>query len=253
MSAFKAVIPARFAAARLPGKPLVDIGGRAMVVRVAEQAALAGADEVLVATDDERIAQAVATAGHRAVLTAADHPSGSDRVHEVVAAQGWPGAAIVLNVQGDEPLAPPQVMRQLAAAMADRPEVRMATLCEPISGREELENPNVVKVVRNRQGLALYFSRAPIPWPRHGHTEALGGLCRRHVGIYGYRAEALARLVALPPSPLERTERLEQLRALECGLPILVLDACVPVPGGVDTPEDLQRVRRQFQAAAPSA
>lgn len=248
MSAFKAVIPARFASTRLPGKPLLDIGGRAMVVRVAEQAAAAGAEEVLVATDDERIVQAVAAAGHRAVLTDPGHASGLDRVHEVVVAQGWPDATIVLNLQGDEPLAPPALMQQLAEAMAAEPQTPMATLCEPLERRCDLEDPNVVKVVRDGKGCALYFSRAPLPMARDGYPSDLGGLWRRHIGLYAFRAGALRRLAALPPSPLECVERLEQLRALENGMDILVLDACCAAPVGVDTPADLARVRRLLPA-----
>lgn len=248
MSAFKAVIPARFASTRLPGKPLLDIGGRAMVVRVAEQAAAAGAEEVLVATDDERVAQAAAAAGHRAVLTDPEHASGLDRVHEVVVAQGWPDPTIVLNVQGDEPLAPPALMRQLAEAMAAEPSAPMTTLCEPIKRRRDLEDPNLVKVVRDRGGRALYFSRAPLPMARDGYPSELGGLWRRHIGLYAFRAGALRRLAALPPSPLETVERLEQLRALENGMDILVLDACCAAPAGVDTAADLARVRRLLPA-----
>ena len=248
MSAFKAVIPARFASTRLPGKPLLDIGGRAMVVRVAEQAAAAGAEEVLVATDDERVARAAAAAGHRAVLTDPKHASGLDRVHEVVVAQGWPDPTIVLNVQGDEPLAPPALMRQLAEAMAAEPSAPMATLCEPIKRRRDLEDPNLVKVVRDRGRRALYFSRAPLPMARDGYPSELGGLWRRHIGLYAFRAGALRRLAALPPSPLETVERLEQLRALENGMDILVLDACCAAPAGVDTAADLARVRRLLPA-----
>lgn len=248
MSAFKAVIPARFASTRLPGKPLLDIGGRAMVVRVAEQAAAAGAEEVLVATDDERVARAVAAAGHRAVLTDPEHASGLDRVHEVVVEQGWPDPTIVLNVQGDEPLAPPALTRQLAEAMAAEPSAPMATLCEPIKRRRDLEDPNLVKVVRDRKGCALYFSRAPLPMARDGYPSELGGLWRRHIGLYAFRAGALRRLAALPPSPLETVERLEQLRALENGMDILVLDACCAAPAGVDTAADLARVRRLLPA-----
>lgn len=248
MSAFKAVIPARFASTRLPGKPLLDIGGRAMVVRVAEQAAAAGAEEVLVAADDERVARAAAAAGHRAVLTDPKHASGLDRVHEVVVAQGWADPTIVLNVQGDEPLAPPALMRQLAEAMAAEPSVPMATLCEPIRRRRDLEDPNLVKVVRDRGGRALYFSRAPLPMARDGYPSELGGLWRRHIGLYAFRAGALRRLAALPPSPLENVERLEQLRALENGMDILVLDACCAAPAGVDTAADLARVRRLLPA-----
>ena len=241
---FKAVIPARFASSRLPGKPLLKIGGRAMVVRVAEQARAAGAEEVIVATDDERICRVVEDSGHRAVVTDAGHACGAERVGEVAASEAWPEATIVLNVQGDEPLAPPALMRQLAEALAADALLEMATLCEPIRRRRDLQDPNVVKVVRGKGGFALYFSRSPVPMARDGYPRELGGLWRRHVGIYAFRAGALRRMAALPPSPLEAVERLEQLRALENGLDILVLDACCAAPGGVDTPADLARVRR---------
>ena len=274
MSAFKVVIPARYESTRLPGKPLLRIGGTPMVVRVAEQARLAGADEVIVATDDERIVKAVVAAGHDAVMTDPNHGSGTDRVWEVARNRtGWDEDTLVVNVQGDEPLIAPQIMRQLAAAISEATDVGIATLCEPIASRDDLFDPNVVKVVRSAANLALYFSRSPIPLVRDGHTaETAGkmpvdetpvdkmsvgetpisrmpvgempGLWRRHVGIYGYPLWGLRRFVSLPPSALEAAERLEQLRALEHGLPILVLDACRPSPGGVDTPADLERVRR---------
>ena len=245
MTAFKVLIPARYTSTRLPGKPLLDIGGWPMVVRTAQQAAASGAEEVIVATDDVRIAQAVVAAGFRAQLTAADHPSGSDRISEVVQAHSWADDAIVVNLQGDEPLAPPRVIQQLAQAMDGNPSLPMATLCEPIAHCDDFKNPNVVKVVRNKAGLALYFSRAPVPSVRDGDLAQLRKLWRRHIGLYAYRAATLASFVALPPSPLETLERLEQLRALENGLDILVLDACQPVPGGVDTAEDLALARRR--------
>lgn len=242
------VIPARYASTRLPGKPLLRIGGRPMVVRTAQQAAASGAQEVVVATDDARIAQAAAAAGFQAQLTAARHRSGSDRVNEVAQARGWPEDAILINLQGDEPLAPPAIITQLAQAMAARPDLPMATLCAPITELREFEDPNVVKVVRSSVGLALYFSRAPIPAVRDGGLAGLAGLWRRHVGLYAYRVAALADFVAAPPSPLETLERLEQLRALENGLDILVLDACQPTPGGVDTAEDLALARQRCKA-----
>ena len=243
MSEFQVVIPARMGSARLPGKPLLEIGGVPMVVRVARQAAQSGASSVIVATDDQRIFRAVAQAGQRAAMTAANHPSGSDRVQEVVDLQGWGDRTIVLNVQGDEPLIPPQAVRQLAAALAADPKVDAATLCAPIENSAQLADPSIVKLVRDRQGRALYFSRSPIPAPPDGEFRPSAGPWRRHIGIYGYRAAALRRFVACKPSPLERAERLEQLRLLENGMAILALDACCPVPGGVDTAEDLERVR----------
>ena len=250
MSAFKVVIPARHGATRLPGKPLLEIGGRAMVVRVAEQAHLAGADEVIVATDDERVARVAAAAGHEAVMTDPNHGSGTDRVWEVACRRAdWAEDAVVINVQGDEPLIAPEIIAQLAAAISEANEVGMATLCEPIASRDDLQDPNVVKVVRNAANFALYFSRSPIPNARDGYPAATAGLWRRHIGIYGYRVWGLRRFVSLPRSALEDAERLEQLRALEHGLPILVLDACRPSSGGVDTPADLERVRRLVEGA----
>lgn len=253
MSEFQAIIPARMGSVRLPGKPLLDIGGLPMVVRVARQATAAGARNVIVATDDPRIFRAVAKAGHRAAMTRASHPSGSDRVQEVVASQGWGDRSIVLNIQGDEPLIPPEAVRQLAAALAAEPKADAATLCAPIEGAAQLADPNLVKLVRDRQGRALYFSRSPIPAPPNGEFRPSSGPWRRHIGIYGYRAAALRRFVACQPSPLERAERLEQLRLLENGMAILALDACCPVPVGVDTRKDLQRVRAAVEAEAESS
>ncbi|MXW49835.1 MAG: 3-deoxy-manno-octulosonate cytidylyltransferase [Gammaproteobacteria bacterium] len=255
MSAFRVVIPARYGSTRLPGKPLLRIGGTAMVVRVAEQARLAGADEVIVATDDERVAEVVAAGGFAAVMTDPNHGSGTDRVWEVARQRaGWEEDAIVINVQGDEPLIEPEIIAQLAAAVSQAGDAGVATLCEPIASHDDLLDPNLVKVVRDTANFALYFSRSPIPHARDGYPAATAGLWRRHIGIYGYRVRALRRFVSLPPSALEGAERLEQLRALEHGMPILVLDACRPSPGGVDTPADLERVRQLVEGAtsAPS-
>lgn len=250
MSAFKVVIPARYGSTRLPGKPLLRIGGTAMVVRVARQARRAGADEVIVATDDKRIATAVTDAGYDAVMTDPDHGSGTDRVWEVARQRtDWGEQAVVINVQGDEPLIAPEIIAQLAAAVAEADDAGMATLCEPIASPDDLLDPNVVKVVRDAANFALYFSRSPIPQARDGYPDTTARLWRRHIGIYGYRVGALRQFVSLPPSELEATERLEQLRALEHRLPILVLDACRPSPGGVDTPADLERVRRLVEGA----
>ena len=245
MNAFKVVIPARYGSTRLPGKPLLRVDGTAMVVRVAERARLAGADEVIVATDDERVAEVVAAAGFEAVMTDPSHGSGTDRVGEVARRRtGWAEDAVVINVQGDEPLIAPEIIAQLAAAVSQAGDAGMATLCEPIANRDDLLDPNVVKVVRNAANFALYFSRSPIPNARDGYSAATAGLWRRHIGIYGFRVWGLRRFVSLPRSALEDAERLEQLRALEHGLPILVLDACRRSPGGIDTPADLERVRR---------
>ena len=244
---FNVVIPARFASTRLPGKPLLKLAGRAMVVRVADQARASGAQRVVIATDDQRIADQVTAAGFDAEMTREDHVSGSDRVMEVVERLGWPPETIVVNVQGDEPLIPPAVIRQLGLAMAADPDLAAATLCEAFSAGEAAEDlfadPNVVKVVRGLEGQALYFSRAAVPHvhPSRGDLSA-GWRWHKHAGIYGFRAHALARFVTLPASPLELVEGLEQLRLLENGITLKVFDACAEIPRGVDTPEDAERV-----------
>jgi 3-deoxy-manno-octulosonate cytidylyltransferase (CMP-KDO synthetase) len=255
---FRVVIPARHASTRLPGKPLLDIGGRPMIQRVVERACASGAVEVLVATDHARIAAAVHDPRHPgtaiAVLTDPALPSGTDRVAAVAVARGWPDSTIVINVQGDEPFLPPQLIDQAAAALAADPAASIATLATPVRSQAEFMDPNVVKVVCDLKGHALYFSRAPIPWTREaegvaaalepGHAGAL-----RHVGMYAYRVGALRRLVGFVPSPLELRERLEQLRALQNGLVIHVAMAAV-VPGpGVDTPADLERARTHARSA----
>jgi 3-deoxy-manno-octulosonate cytidylyltransferase (CMP-KDO synthetase) len=247
---FSVVIPARFASTRLPGKPLADIGGVPMIVRVARQALTSGAREVIVATDDVRVQRAVADHGLDAVLTRADHQSGSDRVMEVVDAKGWPGDHIVINVQGDEPLIPPTVIRQVAQLLLDDPDVLIATLCEAIDDAALLFDPNVVKVVRDISGRARYFSRAPIPWRREDFAKSQPNELAltqrawwRHIGIYGYRVAGLVRFCELPAGTLEQVESLEQLRLLENGIEIAVGEAVAEVPGGVDTPGDLERVR----------
>jgi 3-deoxy-manno-octulosonate cytidylyltransferase (CMP-KDO synthetase) len=252
---FNVVIPARYASIRLPGKPLVDVGGVPMVVRVARQAERSGAGEVVVATDDERVHAVVAAAGHAVRMTRADHPSGSDRVMEVAEACGWPADAVVVNVQGDEPLVPPAAIRQVAGLLHGDPHTGVATLCEPIARADRLFDPNVVKVVIGADGFARYFSRAPIPWARDAFAAAGGratasvvelpaqGLWYRHIGLYGYRIAALRRFVDLPEGRLERLEALEQLRLVEHGIAIRVAVTEQAVPGGVDTPADLERVR----------
>lgn len=253
---FKVVIPARYGSTRLPGKPLADLHGAPMVVRVAERAAGSGADEVVVATDDERVLEAVIAAGHRALLTRADHPSGSDRVMEVADTCGWADDAVVVNVQGDEPLVPAAVVAQVAALVAADPGVGVATLCERMSDLAQVFDPNVVKVVIGEDGLARYFSRAPIPYHREAFRRlpavaAAGrvpepGVWFRHIGLYAYRIDSLRRFVSLPVGRLERVESLEQLRLLEHGVPLRVAEAVAPVPGGVDTAPDLERVREAY-------
>lgn len=247
-SGFVVAIPARMASTRLPGKPLAPIAGEPMIVHVARRALAAGASDVVVATDDARIAAALAGSGVRAVMTRADHASGSDRLAECASAFGWSDDTIVVNLQGDEPLAPASGIRAVAAALA-KSEAPMATLATPVRTVEELFDPNAVKVVVDAGGRALYFSRAPVPWPRDafaGRRDVLPPAMPflRHIGIYAYRAGFLRRFAALPRTPLEQVESLEQLRALEHGFSIAVREAPEPFPPGVDTPEDLARVER---------
>ena len=246
---YHVVIPARYGSTRLPGKPLVDIAGRPMIVRVAERALASAASSVVVATDDSRVVDAVADCGATAMLTRNDHLSGSDRVMEVAERQGWADHEIVVNVQGDEPLIPPAVIDQVAELLVDSP-YRVATLCEPITQAEDAFDPNIVKVVATRDGRALYFSRAPIPWSRdsfaqdaEGRPAQLGDDWRRHIGIYAYRVDALRSFIAYPPSRIEEIEALEQLRLLDHGHDIVVAEAVAAVPGGVDTPADVERVQ----------
>lgn len=255
MSDFVVVIPARHASSRLPGKPLLDLGGLPMVVRVWQRAGESGAARVVVATDDERIREAVEAAGGEALLTRSDHPSGTDRLAEVAQRLALADDAIVVNVQGDEPLLPAALIDQVAARLEADPGASIATLAEPVGDVDTLFNPNVVKVVRDLRGRALYFSRAPIPWDREAwdrerfarRPELLGtDAWLRHIGLYAYRAGFLAEYVDWLPSPLEQLEQLEQLRALHHGHAIQVALSAEPHPPGVDTAEDLERVRRLF-------
>jgi 3-deoxy-manno-octulosonate cytidylyltransferase (CMP-KDO synthetase) len=240
---FTVVIPARYGSTRLPGKPLQDIAGKPMVQRVWEQASHSGASQVVIATDDERIYRAAEAFGASVCMTSADHPSGTDRLQQVAAEGGWPDEHIVVNVQGDEPLIPPAVIDQVAANLANHAEADIATLCEQIVELEELLNPNAVKVVSDSRGMALYFSRATIPWPREpfrdGPQTMPPGQWYRHIGIYAYRTSFLHQYVTWDPAPLEQLEQLEQLRALYNGVGIHVAPAQQPVPAGVDTQEDL--------------
>jgi 3-deoxy-manno-octulosonate cytidylyltransferase (CMP-KDO synthetase) len=244
---FRAVIPARHASTRLPGKPLALIAGTPMLLHVHRLAVRSGAAEVIVATDDERIRAACASAGANVEMTSGAHDSGTDRIAEVAARRRWAAADIVVNVQGDEPLLPPALVAQAAGLLAATPAAAIATLAAPIATEAEYLDPNVVKVVARPDGMALYFSRAPIPWDRDGAASphAAGGRhrgARRHLGLYAYRVSALHALAAAAPAALERRERLEQLRALSLGMQVVVADA-VEAPGpGVDTPEDLARV-----------
>lgn len=252
---FKAIIPARYASTRLPAKPLADIAGQPMVVRVMSRATEAGADEVWVATDHAEVKEAVERAGGKALMTRADHPSGTDRLAEVVDTLGWGDEEIIVNVQGDEPLIDPAVIRTAARALADDAQAAIATAAHAIHSLEDFLNPAVVKLVSDAQGHAMYFSRAPIPWPRDafavGPTAMPAGLRPlRHVGLYAYRASFLRAYAKLSPSPFEQIEMLEQLRALWHGYKIRVEVLEAAPPGGVDTPEDLARVRAIFENAA---
>ena len=242
------VIPARYASTRLPGKPLADIAGLPMVVRVAQQAAKAAVDSVVVAVDDDRVADVLGVAGIAVQMTRADHISGSDRVMEVAELRGWSDDDVVINVQGDEPLVPPAVINQLSDGMREHADVPMATLSEALHSESEFLDPNVVKVVCNDQGLAMLFSRAPIPYPRDSQGQCLPDSAARHVGIYAFRVKALRRFIALGASTLEQVEMLEQMRWLQAGYPLLVIQAIEKVPSGVDTPDDLARVQAHFSA-----
>lgn len=254
LQGFRVVIPARYASTRLPGKPLADIAGKPMVVRVAEAAQRSGAEEIVVATDDECIMEAVAAHGYDAVMTRADHASGTDRVAEVAELRGWPDGTIVVNVQGDEPLIDPALIVAVAGGLAADHEASIATAAHRIHDLAEFMNPNVVKVVTAASGRALYFSRAPIPWHRDGlarQPEVLPAelTARRHIGLYAYRVSFLRRFGLLTPAPIEQWEALEQLRALWHGFHIHVIDCAHPPAPGVDTAEDLERVRERFVAS----
>ena len=244
---FTVLIPARMASTRLPNKPLADLEGLPMVVRVAQRALLSRAQRAVVAADDVRIVQACQAHGIEAVLTRNDHPSGSDRLAETCELLGLDGDDIVVNVQGDEPLLDPQMIESVAQLLTERPDCSMSTVAHALDNLAEFTNPNVVKVVLDRQNTALYFSRAPIAWWRDGFAQAKPELPNptplRHVGLYGYRAGFLRQFPQLEVAPLERTESLEQLRAMWHGHRIAVhISGHAPGPG-VDTPEDLERVR----------
>lgn len=246
---FKVVIPARYGSTRLPGKPLLNIAGKPMIAHVCDRAKEADADEVIVATDDERIFQAVSDLGFKAVMTRADHQSGTERIAEVARICGWSGDQIIVNLQGDEPLIPPNYIRETAKALAGQDKAGMATLAARINDVEEIFNPNAVKVVLDNSGYALYFSRAPIPWDR----DAFSGSERtpsgkipylRHIGMYAYTVDFLNRYCSWQSSVLESVESLEQLRILWHGEAIKVHLVEKTPPAGVDTQEDLIRVEQ---------
>lgn len=239
---FQVIIPARYASSRFPGKPLADLGGRPMVVRVCERAAASGAAAVHVATDDERIAAAVRAHGHSAIMTRAEHASGTDRLAEAAKKLRLKGSAIVVNVQGDEPLISPALIRRVGNLLGKKREASVSTACHAIHDAQALASPNVVKVVLDREGYALYFSRSQIPYPREAKA-----VTYRHAGIYGYRVSFLRQYARLKPSPAEKAEALEQLRVLWHGYRIAVAVSETEIPPGVDTPRDLKAVRRMLR------
>ena len=236
---FHVIIPARYASSRFPGKPLADLAGKPMVVHVCERAKKSGAAAVHVATDDERIAQAVRARGHSVVMTRADHPSGTDRLAEAAKKLRLKDSDVVVNVQGDEPLISPSLIKRVGVLLSKKPKAAVSTACHAIHG--DATNPNVVKVVLDREGYALYFSRSQIPYPREA-----GAVVYRHAGIYGYRVSFLKKYARLKPAPLETAEALEQLRALWHGYRIAVAVSETEIPPGVDTPQDLEAVRRML-------
>jgi 3-deoxy-manno-octulosonate cytidylyltransferase (CMP-KDO synthetase) len=250
---FKVVVPARYASSRLPGKPLVDIGGKPMVVRVVERALASGADEVVVATDHDEVAHAVAVHGYRALMTRPDHASGTDRIAEVVRHMKWSQDTIVVNVQGDEPLIPPRLIAEVATNLQQHGEASMATACHAIHDKTAMFNPNVVKVVIDSDGHALYFSRAPIPYARDAFADnediPVALPVYRHVGIYAYRAGFLDTYAGLEPALMERFEALEQLHVLWHGYKISVAVTEHAPAAGVDTKADLEHVRALVKLA----
>ena len=248
---FRIVIPARYASSRLPGKPLLSLAGKPLLQWVHERAMCCGAAEVLVATDDTRIADAARGFGAQVVMTSAQHETGTDRIAEVARLAGWSAETVVINLQGDEPLMPSQLVRQVADLLQRYPSADIATLAAAVNSVDALLDPNVVKVVTTPEGRALYFSRAPIPWDRDAAPQGLTSQhsvagARRHIGLYAYRVGALQRLAALSPTPLERLERLEQLRALEHDMDIRVAEALVLPGADVNTAADLERAAAQL-------
>ncbi|MGY3265031.1 3-deoxy-manno-octulosonate cytidylyltransferase [Lysobacter sp. HA35] len=254
MTDFVVAIPARYAASRLPGKPLRLLGGDPLVLHVARRALDAGARGVWVATDDDRIAQALASTGVSVAMTSADHASGTDRLAECARIAGWSDDTIVVNLQGDEPFAPVAGIRSVAGLL-ETSSAPMATLAAVMDDVDQLLDPNAVKVVAAATGHALYFSRAPIPWPRDAFARSRDALPAvgpwlRHIGIYAYRAGFLQTFASMPPGRLEAIESLEQLRVMEAGHRIAVAVTPEPFPPGVDTPDDLERAERHLASRA---
>lgn len=249
MSSFRAIIPVRYDSTRLPGKPLLDIAGKPMIQHVYERAVKSGAETVVIATDSEKIKQVAEAFGAQVCMTSPEHQSGSERLAEAVIALGYPDDDVVVNVQGDEPLIPPVLISQVAQNLLDHDNIKVATLCEVIKNAEELMDPNIVKVTMNRRGYALYFSRAPIPWVAKNYPLAPDAQLEdeehfRHIGIYAYRVGFLGEYFAWETCPLEEFEKLEQLRVLYNGGRIHVAIAKEKSPIGVDTEEDLEKVRK---------
>ena len=251
-SAYHIVIPARFASERLPGKVLLDLAGKPLLQHVWQRACESAADSVVIATDDERIVGKARAFGARVVMTSPDHQSGSDRIAECAKTLSWPDDHLVVNLQGDEPLMPPACLDQVAALLDKRPDCEVASLYWPIDDANEVQNPNAVKVVTDAKGRALYFSRSPVPYARSyaSISEAMtaGIVWQRHLGLYAYRLAALRRYTSCRPTPLEKSERLEQLRIMEQGGRIAMAQACEFIPAGIDTVEDLQRVRKIIES-----
>lgn len=247
---FHIVIPARYASTRLPGKPLAKLAGKALIQHVVERAREAGAASVAVATDDYMVRDACQQFGVKVVMTSRRHESGTDRIAEAVAQLALPDDAIVVNLQGDEPLMPAALPRQAAALLAEDPDAGIATLCAPLEAPADFRNPNVVKLVMNAKGEALYFSRAPVPHPRDGGADAVPRAFR-HIGLYAYRVAALKAFTQAEPCELEQTEKLEQLRALWLGVRIRVALAEARPGRGVDTEEDLRIVEKQLNERRP--
>lgn len=252
MEDFTVVIPARYGSTRLPGKPLLPLGGRALIEHVWQRAIDSGASRVMVATDDRRIADHVRGFGGACCLTGTGHESGTARIAEVVTRLSMDRAAIVVNLQGDEPLMPPAVLTQVATTLADTPAASVATLATPLQDSDEIHDPHAVKLVTDHRGRALYFSRAAIPWDREGQGARMQVTARRHLGIYAYRAGFLHDYPSLPPSPLETLEQLEQLRALQAGVHIQVADAVARPGPGIDTPADLAVAEAAMHAESVS-